>query len=224
MAFLALVSEGVLTDGWHSQANWPLSISWLRSFPSTLFITPPTGLPWRTEMSSHCPVQYPPSSQACPVLSTKDHRTAAACSSGDSLPLLLSFCCDVSRTHLVMWLPCWKRCRALHYVQNKIPILSFLFWPWRKGRCSVPISFRSTLNLTPAANRDYRRWAESNPWDLWSSWRRSEWVGFLLLCVWFCLMVGKEKKQWRSCGVWSCVLSMRLSGMHEVQILCLVCD
>lgn len=142
MAFLALVSEGVLTDGEHSQANWPLSISWLRSFPSGLYITPPTGLPWGTEMSSHCPVQYPPSSQAYLLLSTKDRRIAAAWSSGDSLPLLLTLCCDVSRTHLVMWLPCWKRCRALHYVQNKIQILSFLFQHWR-NRAGVQFLFLS---------------------------------------------------------------------------------
>lgn len=148
MAFLALVSEGVLTDGEHSQANWPLSISWLYSFPSRLFITPPTGWPWRTEMSSHCPVQYPPFSQAYPVLSTKDHRIAAACSSGESLPLLLTLCCDVSRTHLVMWLPCWKLCRALHYVQNKIHILSFLFRPWR-NRAGVQFLFLSVPPWTP---------------------------------------------------------------------------
>lgn len=141
MAFLALVSEGVLTDGEHSQANQPLSLSWLRSFPSTLFITPPNGWPWRTEMSS-------PSPQAFPVLSTKDHRIAAACSSGDSLPLLLTLCCDVSRTHLVMWLPCWKLYRALRYVQNKIRILSFLFRPWR-NRAGVQFLFLSALPWTP---------------------------------------------------------------------------
>lgn len=81
-------------------------------------------------------------SQAYLVLSTKDRRIAAAWSSGDSLPLLFTLCCDVSRTHLVMWLPCWKRCRALHYVQNKIQILSFLFQDWR-NRAGVQFLFLS---------------------------------------------------------------------------------